>query len=133
MGFVLTIGKYLTRAMEWLMEKVAQESQETKTPNAPDRLQKLITTFAGYSLAIILGISAWSYNDIKTRISGIEERVSFLFQDKVSRAEFREEMTQMRMQIEGTKTDIIARQESTKADILSRLDLLIPHLTRKDK
>jgi hypothetical protein len=131
MGFVLTIGKYLTKAMEWLMEKVAQED---KVESKPDRLQRIITIIAGYAIAIILVVSWYNYTDTKDRIRGIEERVSFLYQDKVSRAEFREEMTQMRLQVEATKTDIIARQESTKSDILARIDLLIPHITRaKDK
>jgi hypothetical protein len=131
MGFVLTIGKYLTIAMEWLMEKVAQEN---KVESKPDRLQRIITIIAGYAIAIILAVSWYNYTDTKDRIRGIEERVSFLYQDKVSRAEFREEMTQMRLQIEATKTDIIARQEATKSDILARIDLLIPHITRaKDK
>jgi hypothetical protein len=131
MGFVLTIGKYLTIAMEWLMEKVAQEN---KVESKPDRLQRIITIIAGYAIAIILAVSWYNYTDTKDRIRGIEERVSFLYQDKVSRAEFREEMTQMRLQIEATKTDIIAIQEATKSDILARIDLLIPHITRaKDK
>ena len=130
MGFVLTIGKYLTKAMEWLMEKVAQED---KVESKPDRLQRIITIVAGYAIAIILAVSWYNYTDTKDRIRGIEERVSFLYQDKVSRAEFREEMTQMRLQIEATKTDIIARQEATKSDILARIDLLIPHITARAK
>lgn len=113
------------------MEKVAQEN---KVESKPDRLQRIITIIAGYAIAIILAVSWYNYTDTKDRIRGIEERVSFLYQDKVSRAEFREEMTQMRLQIEATKTDIIARQEATKSDILARIDLLIPHITRaKDK
>lgn len=105
----------------------------TKTTGFPG-VPKIITTIAAYATAIVIGFGLWSYNDTKDRIKGIEERVSFLYQDKVSRAEFREEMTQMRLQIEATKSDIIARQEATKSDILARLDLMIPHITsRKDR
>jgi hypothetical protein len=130
MGWLLTIGKYLKKLMEWLMNK---EDQENPRSSGFPSMSKIITTIAAYSVVAIVGIAWWSYNDTNDRIRGIEERVSFLYQDKVSRAEFREEMTQMRLQIEGTKSDIIARQEATKTDILARLDLIIPHITRANK
>lgn len=75
---------------------------------------------------LIFTIAGIMYSDAKQRITMLEERVSFLYQDKVSRAEFREEMAQLRMQNDANKSDIIARQESTKSDILARIELLIP-------
>ena len=77
----------------------------------------------GVAVSLALTIGGFMYSDMKARVTVLEEKVSFLYQDKVSRAEFREEMNQIRMQNEANKTDILSRQESTKSDILARMDL----------
>lgn len=74
-------------------------------------------------LSLTLSLGGFLYSDMKARLNVVEEKVSFLYQDKVSRAEFREEMNQLRTQNEANKSDILARTESTKQDILARLDL----------
>lgn len=84
-------------------------------------------------LAVIFSVGGIMYNDSKQRITTLEDKVSFLYQDKVSRAEFREEMAQLRIQNDANKSDIIARQESLKSDVLARIDLLIPHIDRRVK
>lgn len=84
-------------------------------------------------LAIIFSVGGIMYTDSKQRMTTLEDRVSFLYQDKVSRAEFREEMQTLRMQNDANKSDIIARQDSLKSDVLARIDLLIPHINRQGK
>lgn len=81
-------------------------------------------------LSVLLTVGGVMYSDMKARLNVLEERVSFLYQDKVSRAEFREEMNQLRTQNEANKTDILSRQESMKLDILARLDLYFKHIPR---
>lgn len=128
MGFVLSIGKWLTKLMEWLTMKLEPQNSTGQTggsANSEPRLQKIIMTVAGYAIAVIMGVAWFNYTDTKDRLKDIESKVSFLYQDKVSRAEFREEMTQVRLQIEATKSDIVARQDSMKFDILGRLDLMM--------
>lgn len=75
------------------------------------------------AVSLALSIGGFMYNDLKSRTAVLEEKVSFLYQDKVSRAEFREEMNQLRMQNDANKADILSRQETTKQDILARMDL----------
>lgn len=102
-------------------------------PNATEKLNNWVGKVASFAIAVVVGIAGIMYNDIKQRTTTLEERVSFLYQDKVSRAEFREEMIQLRQQNDANKTDIIARQETMKSDILARFDLLIPHISRDRK
>lgn len=101
----------------------------TKTLNdANERINILVSRWSGkvitVAVTIIISIMSMLYTDMKTRVGSLEERTTFILQDKVSRAEFKDEMTQMRLQIEGIKTDIITRQQSMKKDILDRLDLM---------
>lgn len=87
----------------------------------------------GVGLSLILTVGGIMYSDMKARVTVLEEKVSFLYQDKVSRAEFKEEMNQIRMQNEANKTDILSRQESTKSDILARMDLYFQNpIIRRD-
>lgn len=133
MGFGLTIGKLLNKLMDWMKEKMEPTQTENKaSPPQESKLSKIIQTVAAYAIAGIIIIFWNTGAESKDRIKVLEERVSFLYQDKVSRAEFREEMTQVRLQIEGTKTDIVTRQDSMKSDILGRLDLIAP-LIRKER
>lgn len=96
-----------------------------QAPEKESRLYKIVLTVAAYAVAAVMGMSWYNTTESKDRIKALEERVSFLYQDKVSRAEFREEMTQVRLQIEATKSDIVSRQDSMKFDILGRLDLIL--------
>ena len=102
-------------------------------PEATDKLNTWIGKVATFAIALLFTVGGIMYNDMKTRTAALEERVSFLFQDKVSRAEFKEEMTQLRIQNEANKTDILARQETMKSDILARIDLLVPYLRDRER
>lgn len=99
-------------------------NNNNNTPESSDKYNKLIGKVASWAVAVVICVAGVMYTDAKQRITTLEDRVSFLYQDKVSRAEFREEMGQVRLQIEATKSDILARQETSKADILARIDLL---------
>lgn len=105
----------------------------SNNPDSTDKLNKLIGKVATFAITVLVTIAGIMYTDAKQRITTLEERVSFLFQDKVSRAEFREEMGQVRIQLEATKSDIIARQETMKSDILARFDLLISNMSGRER
>ena len=80
------------------------------------------------AVAIILSIGTMMYTDTKQRVTLLEDKVSFLYQDKVSRAEFREEMAQLRLQNDANKSDIIARQDALKSDVLQRIDMILDQM-----
>ena len=84
------------------------------------------------TIAIILAIGSMIYSDMKQDIENLESRVSFLTIDKVSKEEFRIEMTQLRLQNEAIKSDIIARQDALKGgDILQRMDMMMDYIRGK--
>lgn len=107
------------------------DSSNKVTEVLNDKISKISGKILTVVFSVIVAIVSMMYNDAKTRITTLEDRVSFLYQDKVSRAEFKEEMNQLRLQNEGMKSDILTRQESMKSDILARLDLLIPRISRQ--
>lgn len=83
------------------------------------------------AIAIIVSIGTMMYTDTKQRVTLLEDKVSFLYSDKVSRAEFREEMVQLRLQNDANKSDIIARQDALKSDILQRMDMILDQIKGK--
>ena len=83
------------------------------------------------TIAIVLAIGSMIYSDMKQDIENLETRVSFLTIDKVSKEEFRIEMTQLRLQNEAIKSDIIARQDGLKSDILQRMDMVMDYIRGK--
>lgn len=93
-----------------------------------DILNKRLTQISGKVIAIavsiFISIGAVLYNDFNSRIGVLENRVSGLVYDKVSRSELKEDLHQLRLQNEANKLDIIARQEAMKEDILDRLQML---------
>lgn len=90
-----------------------------------DKMQNKI--IAG-SVAAILTIGSMMYTDMKQRVYLLEDRVTFLYTDKVSKAEFKEEMAQIRLQNDANKSDIIARQDALKNDILQRMDMIMDRM-----
>lgn len=93
-----------------------------------DLLNSKLNHISGKVLAvlftILLSISAMLYSDGTNRITILEDRVSNLVYDKVSRSELKDDLNQLRLQNERNKSDILARQESMKEDILARLELM---------
>lgn len=96
-----------------------------KEQTATFRINKFIEKFAVYIVGAVISVSGWVWNQQNSRVDKLEQQVSFLTQDKVSRIELKDEIALMRNQIELTKSDIITRQESMKGDILSRLDYIL--------
>lgn len=107
---------------------------ENKMPETKEsKLDSIIFKFCAGAIALVISFGGVQYMEIKQRTTILEDRVSFLYQDKVSRAEFREEMNQLRQQNDANKSDIVARIESQKSDVLARIDLIIPRLINRTK
>jgi hypothetical protein len=92
---------------------------------ATKRINRFVEKFAWWIIGVVVMILGGLYNAAMDRISVTEEKVAFLYQDKVSRAELREVADGLRIQSDSNKKEILSQQEGLKQDILSRLDLIL--------
>lgn len=70
--------------------------------------------FAIWACGAIIALLCIGYNDQKTTIERLDEKVQFLYLDKVAKSELKD-----------TEARIMSRIEAGNADILARIDLLI--------
>lgn len=78
-------------------------------------------------VSLIFSFIGMLYSDMKTRISVLEDRVSFLYQDKLSRSEFKEEFKVLREEITASRRDSAERIDATRTDIVERINMLIDY------
>lgn len=90
-----------------------------------EALGSVYTKMIAFTVAGMLTLSGMIYTDMKAKVDVLDERVNILFQEKVSRKEFKEEMSILHSRMEGSNRDLMSRQDEMKADILARLDLII--------
>jgi hypothetical protein len=79
------------------------------TDKVGDRLNTFIEKMAVWFLAAIVSMTVFMYQETRTKVENLEKNVSTLQQEKVSKAELREELDRLRTQNEANKSDIIAR------------------------
>lgn len=96
-----------------------------KDSTATKKINNFVERFSWWIVGIVVMILGSIYTGTTDRITSIEEKVSFLVQDKVSREELRSVTQDLRVQMDTVKTDIMSQQHSMKSDILSRLDYLL--------
>ena len=77
-----------------------------------ERLSKIWVKITSILLTILMGVGGHLYGTINTRISVLEDKVTHLQQDKVSRAEFKEEMTQLRAENTNNMQNILTRLDA---------------------
>lgn len=70
--------------------------------------------FALWCGGAIIALLAIGYQDQKSTVDKLEEKVQFLYMDKVAKSELKD-----------TEARIMSRIEAGNADILARIDLLI--------
>lgn len=104
---------------------MASEEDSKGEPTLTKKINGLIERFSWFIVTIIITILGGLYTTTIERISNTEEKVSFLMQDKVSRAELREVATDLRIQSDKNKSEILQQQSDMKGDILARLDLIL--------
>lgn len=124
MGFLKTISNLIHNLIERMRRYM--ETDDQKTPpsgSSSDKFNKLIGRVAAFSITVVVAIAGMIYKDTSNRVANVEERVNYLFMDKISRAEFKEEINQLRVQNEANKADILSRQNSVREDIIARLDM----------
>lgn len=82
--------------------------------NANSRMNNYFERLAIWACGCIIALLCIGYQDQKTTIDRVEERVQFLMLDKVGKGELKE-----------VESRIMSRIEAGNADILARIDLLI--------
>lgn len=82
--------------------------------NANSRMNNYFERLAIWACGCIIALLCIGYQDQKTTIDKMEERVQFLMLDKVGKGELKE-----------VESRIMNRIEAGNADILARIDLLI--------
>lgn len=102
-----------------------KEESCSKTDTLNERINRFVSKFLWWLVGVVVMIMGGIYNNTNERITSMEDKVSFLYQDKVSRAELREVTNDFRSQNEVMKAEIMAQQYETKKDILARLDFLL--------
>lgn len=95
------------------------------SPNVASKINKWVEKFAVWLVGILVSIGGFMYTQMDSRVDKIEERVSYLYQDKVSRQELREEVGQLKVQIDRFGKDQAERTELMKNEILGRIDLIL--------
>lgn len=83
----------------------------TPQDSTSQKINKFVEKFAVWIVTILVSIGGAMYTKMDNKIDGLEDKVAVLFQDKVSRAELREEMTLLRNSQALMKDDIIQRLE----------------------
>ena len=126
MGLFNTINAFLNKALDWVRKMIENDDKATSSSGDGSRkLNKIIGYVATFCVTLVFSLAASMYNDLKTRTNTLEERVSYLYTDKVSRSELNEAIQQLRMQNEANKADIINQQRLLRDDILGRISILM--------
>lgn len=96
-----------------------------KVESATSKLNRWTEKFLFYIVGAVLSIGGAVYNKVDNRVQTLEEKVSYLNQDKVSRQELKEEMSLIRIQIDRGNRDTAERQDKMERGIIERLELIM--------
>lgn len=109
----------------------AEQSSLHKGTTAPtsllieERLGKVWVKVISVLVGVIIALGGHFISSMDSRLAVTEEKVAFMQHDKVSRAEFREEMSQLRLDMSNNNQDVIARMEMNKRETVDLLKILI--------
>lgn len=81
------------------------------TEPANSRINKYWEKFGIWACTAMLGFGLLVFQDQRAQVAKLEEKVNFLYQDKVSKAELKEEINRLSQEYQAGKSDIIARME----------------------
>jgi len=90
-----------------------------------DRLGGLVEKVAIWLIGALVSVSCYLYIGTQDRINEIDTKVTFLYQDKVSKTDLREEINRLHAQIHH-------QNESNKSDIIARIDMLTRFLVKEN-
>ena len=81
-------------------------------PSANSRINAVWEKFAIWACSAIIALLVIGYQDQKSKVDKMEERIQFIYNDKVSKNELKD-----------VEARIMNRIEAGNADILARIDL----------
>lgn len=81
------------------------------TQTANSRINNYWEKFGLWACGVIIALLCLAYNDQKSRIEKMEERVQFLYIDKVNKSDLKDTEARLMNRIEGMQTDILARMD----------------------
>jgi len=94
-------------------------SNNDVTVVADRRINGYFERFAIWSGGLLIALLLLAYQDQRQQVARLEERVSFLYLDKVSKGDLKD-----------TEARIMTRIEGMQSDILARMDLLFGKITK---
>lgn len=109
------------------MEDLGDKLQRREPRKQAGWIASGYTKVVAVAMSLVFSFVGMLYSDMKTRISVLEDRVSFLYQDKLSRSEFKEEFKGLREEIAASRADSAARLDATRTDIVERINMLIDY------
>lgn len=79
------------------------------TETANSRINKYWEKFALWACSGVIALLCLAYQDQRTQVTKLEEKVNFLYLDKVSKSDLKETEDRLMKRIEGMGSDILAR------------------------
>ena len=95
-------------------------SDNDVTVVADRRINGYFERFAIWAGGFLIALLLLAYQDQRQQVARLEERVSFLYLDKVSKGDLKD-----------TEARIMTRIEGMQSDILARMDLLFGKVTKQ--
>ena len=95
-------------------------SNNDVTVVADRRINGYFERFAIWAGGLLIALLLLAYQDQRQQVARLEERVSFLYLDKVSKTDLKD-----------TEARIMNRIEGMQSDILARMDLLFGKVTKQ--
>lgn len=77
------------------------------------------------AVSVIFAVVGMMYSEVKQRLYALEEKVSYLQVDKISREEFKLEFIELRKELAENRADSALRDENMKREIIDRINLLM--------
>lgn len=106
----------------------------TPIPKHNSRLNALSNKFEQISgktitigISILIALMSMLYTDMKDRVGKMEERVTFLYNDKLSRGEFMDTMRDLKEEMLISRKDTDRQLQLMRSEILERIDLMIQY------
>lgn len=89
------------------------------------KVNQFLSKFSYWIVGVVVAILGSIYTATVERIEVAEQKIQYLYSDKVSKEELRLVTQDINSKVESVKSDIMQQQSSMKNDILSRLDYLL--------
>lgn len=102
-------------------------TQHTGVEQLSNKFDKISGKAVAIGVSILIGLFSMMYSDMKSRVDSLETQASFLYQDKLSRSEFKAELRDLKNDMLISKKDTDAKIDNMRQDVLDRINMLIEY------